>query len=435
MLQPNRKPEPARGIVSLVAPAAAAAGAASVVDEPPPKQHFPPPAKLPTQLGPDGLRFDFNFGVRVLVPDAGGPWRIRLSDLDTGNLLYETNIQKGWVSSAKHYYLRARIEVLSRDRAILTHDFDCREKEVLIQLPVGTLGDSLGWFPYAPKFQRARGCRLSVAMAEWLIPLFRDAYPEINFITHEQVDPQRYYATYNIGLFFDDEERVDQPCDFRLVGLHRTAGYILGVDPTEEPARIVPSAPDRPIEERYVCIAVQSTTQAKYWNNPFGWREIVRFLTEAGYRVVCIDRSPTNGQGLIWNHLPHGVQDETGDRPIAERARWLMHADFFVGLSSGLAWLAWAARTPVVMIGGFTHPTNEFATPYRVINYHTCNSCWNDVRVRFDHKDFLWCPHHKDTPRQFECTRLITADQVKDMIRRIPGFGADQGPPRPQGGT
>gem|GEM_PF-2863512 len=28
------------------------------------------------------------------------------------------------------------------------------------------------------------------------------------------------------------------------------------------------------------------------------------------------------------------------------------------------------------------------------------------------------------TPRQFECTRLITAEHVKAAIRRIPGFGA-----------
>ena len=105
------------------------------------------------------------------------------------------------------------------------------------------------------------------------------------------------------------------------------------------------------------------------------------------------------------------------------RARWLAHAEFFVGLSSGLSWLAWAVGTPVAMISGFTHPTNEFATPYRVINYHVCNSCWNDPAHRFDHKDFLWCPRHKDTPRQFECTRLITADHVKAIIRSIPGFG------------
>ena len=78
------------------------------------------------------------------------------------------------------------------------------------------------------------------------------------------------------------------------------------------------------------------------------------------------------------------------------------------------------------MISGFTHPTNEFATPYRVINYHACNSCWNDPRVRFDHKDFLWCPRHAGTPRQFECTRLITAAQVQQAIQRIPGFGSHE---------
>ena len=64
----------------------------------------------------------------------------------------------------------------------------------------------------------------------------------------------------------------------------------------------------------------------------------------------------------------------------------------FIGLSSGLSWLAWAAGTPVVLISGFTHPTNEFTTPYRVINWHTCNSCWNDVRERFDHKRFSVVP-------------------------------------------
>ena len=81
----------------------------------------------------------------------------------------------------------------------------------------------------------------------------------------------------------------------------------------------------------------------------------------------------------------------------------------------------WPGRpgAPVVLISGFTHPTNEFATPYRVINWHACNGCWNDVRHRFDHKDYLWCPRHAGTPRQFECTRLITAAQVISAIDQI----------------
>ncbi len=69
-------------------------------------------------------------------------------------------------------------------------------------------------------------------------------------------------------------ERDNQPVDFRQVGFHRNAGYILGVDPREEPVRLDLSSP-RTIQEPYVCIATQSTCQAKYWNNGTGWSEVV----------------------------------------------------------------------------------------------------------------------------------------------------------------
>lgn len=397
--------------------------AGNVVPAAPPERPFAAAAEVPTQIGPMGLRFDFNDGCRVMMPETRHPWRVRLSDLDTGNILFESVLKEGRVNSTKRYFLRVRLEVWSGDKQVLTHDYDATDREVLIQFPVGTLGDTLGWFPYALRFQRKHGCRVTCVVAKPIIPLLKAANPELELVAPDEVEPSRYYATYNIGLFFGDEDHVFQPCDFRLVGLHRTAGYILGVDPTEEPPRIALEDETRPIDEPYVCIAVQSSSGCKYWNNPYGWSELVRFLTEAGYRVVCIDQKPVHGHELMWTHIPHGVRNETGDRPLSERARWLKHAEFFVGLSSGLAWLAWAAGTPVVMISGFTHPLNEFHTPYRVINYHACNSCWNDPRVRFDHKDFFWCPKHKGTPQHFECTKLITPDQVKAVIRTIPGFG------------
>jgi autotransporter strand-loop-strand O-heptosyltransferase len=394
------------------------------------KKPYPPPAERPTQLGPSGTRFDFNFGARVVLPSRSeGHWRVRLRDLDTGNTLFQAENKGALVTSSKRYFVRFGVEVWDVDEQskadqVLSHAYQARDRDVLVQFPVGTLGDSLGWLPYAVKFQERHGCRLTCAISQPLIPLFRDAYPHIEFITQEEVRAAQFYATYSIGLFFEDADNIWQPCDFRHVGLHRTAGYILGVDPEEVPPRIALADDSRPIEEPYVCIATQSTSQCKKWNNPYGWREIVSFLKDAGYRVVCIDRQPVHGQAMVWTHIPHGVEDETGDKPLLERARWLRHADFFVGLSSGLSWLAWAVGTPVVLISGFTHPTNEFATPYRVINYHACNSCWNDVRHRFDHKDFLWCPRHAGTSRQFECTRLITAEQVKAAIQRVPGLRA-----------
>jgi len=375
-------------------------------------------------MGPDGLRFDFNFGARLALPE--GAWETVLRDLDTGNVLFVGKRGGSLVMSAKRYFVRFGIEAMKDGKLVFQHQFDARDRDVLIQFPVGTLGDSIGWFPYAVKFKERHGCKLTCAMSNVICELFRDAYPDITFLTHDQVKPETYYATYNMGLFFDDDKNVFQPCDFRYVGLHRTAGYILGVDTSDAPPRLALPDDSRPIADPYVCIAVQASTQCKNWTNPTGWREIVAFLKEHGYQVVCIDKEPVNGHGIVWNHMPHGVIDDTGNKPLSERARYIKHADFFIGLSSGLSWLAWATGTPVVMISGFTHPLNEFETPYRVINYHACNSCWNDPKHRFDHHDFLWCPRHAGTPRQFECNRLITADQVKATIRKIPEFRARQ---------
>jgi autotransporter strand-loop-strand O-heptosyltransferase len=403
---------------------------------PPARPTYPPVAAVPTQAGPEGVRFDFNRGCRVLLPArTEGQWRVRLRDLQTGNTLFQSDNRGALVSSAKRWFVRFRIEVWSIDsedaepREVLCHDYDPTGQDILIQFPVGTLGDTLAWFPYAARFAEAHpGARITCALSGLIIPLLEDAYPKLRLLTHDAVAEAKVadgaYATYSLGLFFNDTECVHQPTDFRQVGLHRTAAYILGVDPSEVAPTLALPDGDRPIAEPYVCIAVQSSTQSKYWNNPYGWREVVAFLKASGYRVICIDQKPIHGTGLVWNQIPHGAEDETGDRPLTERARWLRHAAFFVGLSSGLSWLAWASGTPVVMISGFSHPTNEFATPFRIINWHACNSCWNDPSLRFDHKDFLWCPRHAGTPRQFECTRLITSEQVIQTIRGIPEFAS-----------
>jgi autotransporter strand-loop-strand O-heptosyltransferase len=397
---------------------------------------YPPVATLPTEVGPLGIRFDFNWRARIALPDVvEGKWRVRLRDLDTDNVLFESENAGALVTSTKRYFIRFGIEVwrvAANGDATLAfqHDYDARDRDILVLFPVGTLGDTLAWLPCAARFAASRECRLTCAMSGLIIPLLREAYPDIRFVTHEEVVARRLqeqaYATYYLGLFFDDHRNAFQPTDFRQVGLHRTAAYILGVEPDDEPPRLAIPDESRPIEGRYACIAVQASSACKYWNNPGGWHEIVDFLKRHDYEVVCIDQRRMHGAGLMWTHIPHGVRDETGDRPLTERARWLRHADLFVGLGSGLSWLAWGAGCPVVLISGFSHPSTEFPTPYRVINWHTCNSCWNDPRLRFDHKDFLWCPRHRDTPRQFECTRLITAAQVIRAIQRLPMFEGDR---------
>ncbi len=381
------------------------------------------PPEIPVLEAVEGIRFDFNDGIRVLFPRNAQEYRVMFSDIETGVVLYSADTVPGaYVTSIKKFFIRFRLQIFRKgeNQPIFSHDYDATDREVMIQLPVGTIGDSIGWFSYVERFQQKNHCKVLCVMTPWIADLVRGQYPEIKFIAKEDCDQYLPYATYYMGLFF--RGNVDnQPIDFRYIGLHRTAGYILGVDPADIPPRFNLSAP-RKIAEKYVCIAVQSSSQAKYWNNPLGWHEVIRFLRENGYRVLCIDKSPVHGSGIVYNHIPWGVEDFTGDRPLQERVDLIKDADFFIGLSSGLSWVAWGCGVPVLMISGFTHPTNEFSTPFRVINYHTCHSCWNDMRVDFDHYDFLWCPRHKGTERHFECTRLISPEQVIRTIRNIPTF-------------
>ncbi|MDT8903526.1 autotransporter strand-loop-strand O-heptosyltransferase [Anaeroselena agilis] len=374
------------------------------------------PGPLTCKTGIDGLEFDFNYGLRVKVP--AGDWRVRFTDRDTFVTLFDARVSDTIVTSVKKYYINFRVEVYREDRLMFEHDLDLKSKRVLIKLPVGTLGDIVAWFPYARRFREKHGCEVYCALAPELAGLFRPTYPDINLVGPDE-RPEGLYASYYLGIFFPCDDRNHQPVDWRLVGLQKTIPHILGLEPEEICPEIAAESGERLIKEPYVCIAAQATTQAKYWTNPHGWIKTVEYLKQKGYRVLCIDREMVHGAGSRWNSIPYGAENFTGALPLKERVELLHHADFFVGLGSGLSWLAWAVGKPVVMISGFSLPYMEFYTPYRVINYHVCNGCFTDSSVEFVHNDFAWCPRHKDTDRQFECTRAIAAEQVNATIDRL----------------
>ena len=359
-----------------------------------PKKNYvsfnPAPVSLETEL--PGVKLDFNYGARVLIPE--GNYHVRLTDLSTSSILYDADVSNALVTSTKKYYIPFRVEVWKDGALALTHDLGLKGRTVHIRYPVGTLGDILAWFPYAEEFRKKHGCRVYCSMSEKIAVLLRPAYPKIEFI-QPGTEPENCYATYYMGIFFPADDRFHQPTDFRVIGLQLNIPYILGLEVTERRPLLTPSK-KRPIREPYVCIAAQATSQAKYWNNPQGWIETVDFLKALGYRVLCIDKEKCHGVGRHWNTIPYGAEDFTGDRPLQERVDFLGHADFFVGLSSGLSWLAWGAGAPVVMISGWTDSSEEFV-----------------------HADFGWCPRHENTEREFECTRFISSGQVCQTIARL----------------
>ena len=141
-------------------------------------------------------------------------------------------------------------------------------------------------------------------------------------------------------------------------------------------------------------------------------------LRKSGITPVCIDRHESFGSDGNWNPSPKSCVKKHGMN-LDEMLRYIEHCEFFIGLSSGLSWVAHAAGKPVVMISGVTSEDNEFKeNTLRFINKSVCHGCINKKEYEFDPGDWLWCPIHKGTERQFECSKTITPEQVFDDIKK-----------------
>ena len=284
------------------------------------------------------------------------------------------------------------------------------KKKVLIELCSSSLGDSVAWTPYAEQYRQENNCE--VYLFTYKNDLYRNSYPDITFIDDmEDVKGMDFDDKFRIGWFDNTPDWVKNQEE------QRAGSYYLGLDHKELKPKIDIKNKDKVIEGKYVCISVQSTSQCKYWNNPDGWDKVIEYLNSKGYKVVCIDRHETYGGRDKYNKVPSGAINKTGDFDLQERITDLHHCEFFIGLGSGLSWLAWGVGKDVVLISGFSNEQTEFYTPYRVINKSVCNSCWN--RHKFDPSNWNWCPDHEGTEREFECSKQITFEMVKEQIDKL----------------
>lgn len=174
---------------------------------------------------------------------------------------------------------------------------------------------------------------------------------------------------------------------------------------------------------KYVCIATQTTMQGKYWNYPNGWEFIVDFLKKNNYEVICVDKNKLNGNVIYTNEIPKNAIDQT-NLSLKDTVNLINYCEFFIGLDSGLSWIAWALGKKVIQILGLTGKSLIFENEYGIVNENVCNTCFLDKSIsQFDSNipfnDYLMCPKHKNTSRIFECTKNITPDMVIEKIYKI----------------
>ena len=197
--------------------------------------------------------------------------------------------------------------------------------------------------------------------------------------------------------------------------------------------RPVVSIPEllRPIKNKYIALGVHSTCQVKYWNHPNGlksqgeatnWNELSSILRKRGYTPVTVEKDEMYGVPPFYNGIPSKSNKQVG-KTILEAANIINHSEFYIGLSSGMSWIAHALGKKVVMISNFTEDWNEFDLSLddyiRITNKSVCHGCWNKINIdhTFNSSDWYWCPLHKDTERQFECHKSISVNDVVEKIK------------------
>jgi autotransporter strand-loop-strand O-heptosyltransferase len=305
-----------------------------------------------------------------------------------------------WVKLNRSYYTKWRSKVWQDD--VLIHDYtlDYTGKTVFIYFDSESLGDTIAWMPYCLEFKKKHNCHVIVSTYKNF--LFEKAYPELEFVAPGT--SVNTYGEYIIGWRYNKDQ---EPELCNTIPLQKAATNILGLEYKEIRPRF--AFTPTTIEDRYVTIATNSTTGCKFWTKE-GWQEVINYLVSQGYKVVNVSKEKNPFDNCVQ------IEDTSMDNTI----NMIWNSKFFIGLSSGLSWLAWMMGKQVVMISNFTKSDHEFQSNcIRIIDETVCHGCWNNKNFKFDRGDWNWCPIWKGYDKQFECHNNITADKVITSIKPL----------------
>lgn len=357
-------------------------------------------------------------------------------DDDTNEIVYESNIKiNHWTKSARKYFTNWRVEVWTGGQKIHESKMDLEGKEVCVMFSTSTLGDTISWVAYAEEFRKKHRCNLTLHCS--FSKIFKESYPEINFVERDVlvwgvIEEERWYASFSViyGITVEDQksqamrmqrnfekkrgslyvdgydirDEFKNPRHPHSIPLSSIGSDALGLEDREIRTVIKnPNPSERPMEEKYVCISEFASAEGlKLWNNKIGWQSLVDALVSAGLKVISISKEKSGLKNVIKRNGPIDLE---------ERIWYLHHCEFFIGVSSGLSWLAWACGKKVVMISGATMEFNEFKEDnIRIINKNSCHGCWNSE----EHMNKFACFHASFCPEEknFECTRKISPSYV-----------------------
>ena len=179
-------------------------------------------------------RIDFNFlsgAYCIISGQKEETYNIKFIDNDTNNEVYFADIKTNhWARTSRKWFTNWKVIVTDSKNNVVEHNFNLKDKKVLIYYDSSCTGDTLAWIPYAEEFRKKHECELYVFTYHNY--LFKDVYPEITFI--ETLDNSfDYYASYKMGWNYDLKTSWNldiNPKDANKLPLQQTASDILGLE-------------------------------------------------------------------------------------------------------------------------------------------------------------------------------------------------------------
>jgi autotransporter strand-loop-strand O-heptosyltransferase len=341
-------------------------------------------------------------------------YNVEFVDGKSNKVLFKSTIGNNcWCKCNIEYFVDWKILIYENGKLWAEYNYEPEGKKIYVALDSRALGDTLAWFPYLEEFRKKHNCKL--VASTFMNDFFSNEYADIEFIKPGDTATD-LYAMYCIGLFYNDDDSINlfkNPIDPKKVTLQKMCSDILGLEYKEIKPKLQRKNP--PLEKiKQVCIGVFGTAQSKFWNNPTGWQDVVNWLNDKGYTVRLISKE---GDDYMGNKLPNGIIKHPNG-PIELVMDELKKSKAFIGIGSGLSWLSWALDTPTVLVSGFSYDWAEMQDCIRITAPKgKCEGCFN--RLRLNAGDWNWCPDHKGTERQFECTKSITSEMVINELEKF----------------
>ena len=341
-----------------------------------------------------------------ILGDVSKEYEVEFINRETNEVIHKQTINNNmWTACSKEYYIPWLIKINNKEHSRL----ELEGQRVLISLDSNSLGDTIGWTPYAVEFAKKHKCKviLSTFHNDWFKNL--EAYKDIEWL--EPGNSTGCIAHYKIGWFRDNNQKWENfdmhPRQCNTIPMQATSSDILGLEEKELNHGLDFPKGKRPYKEKYIVIGPNATSGCKEW--VYGnWVTLCKLLQQQGYKVISLTKGEWKLDGVV-NHY---------NQPLDVVANYLHHADLFIGLGSGLSWLNWALNKHTIMINGFSDKNHEFTSRVtRIMNDDACFPCWTNRNFVFDAGDWDWCPIHKGTEKQHICQKSITPMQVFKVIK------------------